>query len=56
MAGLEPATRPASVHEPKYFDDKMINRWSYLPRGRGALGGRLKTGHGEKISCQSSDL
>jgi hypothetical protein len=38
MAGLDPATQPASVSERKE---------SSAPADAGALGGRLKGGHGE---------
>ncbi|GEM_PF-6380727 len=38
MAGLDPATQRASVSERKE---------SYAPADAGALGGRLKGGHGE---------
>jgi hypothetical protein len=38
MAGLDPATQPASISERKGF---------FAPADAGALGGRLKGGHGE---------
>jgi hypothetical protein len=40
MAGLDPATQPASVSE-------RID--SIAPADAGALGGRLRGGHGEKL-------
>jgi hypothetical protein len=48
MAGLDPATQPASVHGRIKSGHPERKEKPYAPADAGALGGRVKPGHGDE--------